>query len=93
MAVSSNRSMNDDMRIGAVDGRLRFLRPNSVNAEMEETLIRAHALRGDDPPFYGFYGCFGTTYGDLEKIRGALPAAVHPLHPIRVSKHEVVDPL
>jgi len=92
MAVQSNRSMNDDMRIGAVDGRLRFLRPNSVNAEMDETMTRVDCLQGL-PPFYGWYGNFGVTYGDLDHIRCALPGAVHPLHPIRVGKHEVVDPL
>ncbi len=81
MAIPSDRSMNDDMRIGAVEGRVRFLRPNAVNAEMGEA------------PFYGWYGNFGIGYGDIDKIRCALPGAVHPLAPIRVSKHEVVDPL
>jgi hypothetical protein len=92
MAVQSNRSMNADMRIGAVDGRLRFMRPGTTNAEMSETLTRADCL-GGEPPFYGWYGNFGVTYGDLDHIRMALPGAVHPLAPIRVGKHEVIDPL
>ena len=92
MAIQSNRSMNDDMRIGAVDGRLRFLRPNSVNAEMNDTMARQACLEGN-APFYGWYGTFGTTYGDLARIRMALPGAVHPMAPIKVSKHEVIDPL
>lgn len=89
---NSNRSMNDDMRIGAVDGRLRFLRPNATQAEMSETLVRQSCLQGE-PPFYGWYGNFGVTYGDLDRIRCALPGAVHPLAPVRIGKHEVVDPL
>jgi hypothetical protein len=92
MAIPSDRSMNDDMRIGAVEGRVRFLRPNAVNAEMGEALTRQSCLQGE-APFYGWYGNFGIGYGDIDKIRCALPGAVHPLAPIRVSKHEVVDPL
>jgi hypothetical protein len=93
MAQNSDRSMNDDMRIGAVDGRLRFLRPNAVNAEVTEALTRAECLGGNNAPFYGYYGYFGASYGDLDKIRCALPSAVNALAPIRVGKHEVVDPL
>ena len=64
MAINSNRSMNDDMRIGAVEGRLRFLRPNSTGAEMEETMARAECLDQDV-----WYGNLGTTYGDVDRIR------------------------
>lgn len=88
MAQQSDRSMNDDMRIGAVEGRLRFLRPNAVNAEMEEVMIRADTLDVD-----GYYGNLGTTYGDKARINAALPGAVHPLAPVRIGKHEVIDPL
>lgn len=88
MAQTSNRSMNDDMRIGAVEGRLRFLRPNSTGAEMEETMARSECL---DSAVW--YGNLGTTYGDLDRIRCALPGAVNALAPIRVGKHEVIDPL
>ena len=87
MGQNNTRSMNADMRVGAVDGRLRFLRPNAVNAEMEEALIRQAAL---DP---GYYGAAAVTPGDTAKINLALPGAVHPLAPIRIGKHEVVDPL
>jgi hypothetical protein len=87
MAQNSDRSMNDDLRIGAVDGRLRFIRPNAVNPEMEEALIRAGALDGPH------WGNMGATYGDTARIASALPGAVHPLSPVRVGKHEVVDPI
>jgi len=92
MAISSDRSQNDDMRIGAVEGRLRFLRPHATNAEMSETLVRQACLQGE-PPFYGYYGHFGVSYGDVDRIRCALPGAVHPLPPLRIGKHEVIDPL
>jgi hypothetical protein len=87
MAHQSDRSMNADMRIGAVDGRLRFLRPNAVNAEMEEAVMRMSVLD------VNHYGYIGAPYGDLAKINAVLPGAVHPLAPIRIGKHEVVDPL
>jgi hypothetical protein len=85
--ATSDRSMNDDLRIGAVEGRLRFLRPSTCNAEMSDVLTRAQMLEGP------WYGNMGTTYGDTAKIQAFLPAAVHALPPVRVGKHEVVDPL
>lgn len=87
MAQNSIRSMNADMRIGAVDGRVRFLRPNATQPEMEEALLRAQVLEGPH------YGHMGVTYGNVAAIRSMLPGAVHPLAPVRIGKHEVVDPL
>ena len=87
MAQNNDRSMNNDMRIAAVEGRVRFLRPNTTNAEMEEAVMRASVLEGPH------YGSMGVTFGNLPVIRAALPGAVHPLAPIRIGKHEVVDPL
>lgn len=87
MAQNSMRSMNDDMRIGAVEGRLRFLRPGTANPELEEAMVRSSVLATM------LYGEMGVTHDNRQAIASVLPGSVHPLQPLRISKHDVVDPL
>jgi hypothetical protein len=42
--IRDNRSMNADLARGAVDGKIRFLRPDSVDADEQAASERAGAL-------------------------------------------------
>lgn len=42
--IRDNRSMNADLARGAVDGKVRFLRPDSVDADETHARDRAGAL-------------------------------------------------
>ena len=44
-------------------------------------------------PYASWYGMMGVSYYNKAAISSALPGAVHPLQPLRISKHDVVDPL
>jgi hypothetical protein len=73
-----NRSMNADLRRGAVDGRIRFNRPDTANAEATGIEARERALHPS------WYGTLGLPENANAVIAAALPAAVPPQHPVRL---------
>jgi hypothetical protein len=82
-----DRSMNWDMRMGAVDGRIRFMRPDTANAETTAVVDRAAALHPQH------YGSMGVANDSLGIIRAALPGAVPPEGPVRLKYDYVGYPM
>lgn len=78
-----DRSQNADLRRGAVDGRVRFTRPNAANAELTQVQNRDRVLHAT------WYGTFGVSEDARAIIDAALPAAVPAQHPKRLPYGEV----
>lgn len=76
MAQNTSRSMNTDMRHGALDGRVRFSRPNAGAAQYDEVRKRSDLL---PPMLYGYMGFDGYPAFQADD---ALPAAVR-MSPLR----------
>lgn len=72
MTIRDNRSMNADLARGAVDGKLRFLRPDSVDADETHARQRSSALH---PQHYGTMGISAYDSGTIAANRpDATPA-------------------
>lgn len=78
-----DRSQNADLRRGAVDGRVRFSRPNAANAELTQVENRDRVLHAT------WYGTFGVSEDATAIINAALPAAVPGQHPVRLPHGEI----
>lgn len=81
------RSQNSDLRRGAVDGRIRFERPNAANAELTQVTNRNRVLHAT------WYGTFGVSEDAKSIIDAALPAAVPGPHPVRMAHGEIGYPM
>jgi|KBSMisStaDraftv2_1062788.scaffolds.fasta_scaffold384232_2 hypothetical protein len=64
MTMRTNRSMNEDLRRGAVDGKLRFLRPNA-GGPADET----HALQRSGELHTENYGSMGISQFQTDLIQ------------------------
>jgi hypothetical protein len=73
MTMRTNRSMNEDLWRGAVDGKLRFLRPNAGGpADESHAAARANDLHIQN------YGSMGISEHDIGTIRAHVPTSVPP---------------
>ena len=82
-----DRSMNADLRRGAVDGRVRFDRPNAANAERTQVESRNRVLHT------AHYGFMGVTEDSKAIIDAALPAAIPGTHPVGLAYGYIGYPL
>lgn len=53
MAAQPNRSMNEQLKRGMLDGTVKNMRPDSAGAEYDAVVKRARALH---PSHYGTFG-------------------------------------
>ncbi len=82
-----DRSMNNDIRRGAVDGRIRFMRPDSANSDTTAVVERSRVLHSQH------YGSMGIAEDATEIIKAALPGAVAPTGPVRLKYDYVGYPM
>jgi len=73
MSARSDRSMNADLWRGAVDGKLRFLRPNAGGpADESHAMARAAGLHVEH------FGFMGISEHDIGTIRANVPTSAPP---------------
>jgi hypothetical protein len=73
MTMRTDRSMNEDLQRGAVDGKLRFLRPNAGGpADETHAQQRASELHTEN------YGSMGISQFQTDLIRQNSPTAAVP---------------
>lgn len=75
MTIRDNRSMNADLQIGAVEGKMRFMRPATGSADEGPTQTRALALDTT------YYGNLGLSYEDKFHIDAMQPTGAKPFPP------------
>lgn len=73
MTIHSNRSMNMDLAIGAVEGKVRFLRPDAGGPSDE-----SHAQQRSGELHSQHYGTFGISQGASGVIQANVPTATPP---------------
>jgi len=69
MTIRDNRSMNQDLSRGAVDGKVRFLRPDSADADETHARDRAGVLHTQH------YGSMGISAYQTDTIAQQRPDA------------------
>ena len=72
MTTRIDRSMNDELRFGGLDGRVRSLRPDTANAEMEPALARSRVLHSQH------FGSLGVN-PSIEALADYLPGCCYYL--------------
>jgi hypothetical protein len=72
MTVRDNRSMNYDLSVGAVEGKVRFLRPHAVDADESHALQRSYELHPSH------YGSMGISMNNRQCVLNARPDSSMP---------------
>lgn len=72
MTIRDNRSMNADLQRGAVDGKVRFLRPDAGDADESHARQRAGVLHTSH------YGSMGLSANDYNRISENTPTSTAP---------------
>lgn len=75
MTIRDNRSMNYDLSIGSVEGKLRFLRPHAVDADEAHATQRAGVLHEQN------YGSMGVSAYDRAIVMANRPDSPAPYLP------------
>jgi hypothetical protein len=75
MTIRDNRSMNYELSTGAVEGKVRFLRPNAVDADESHALQRSGALHTQH------YGSMGVSANNAAIIMANRPDSSAPYLP------------
>jgi alpha-D-ribose 1-methylphosphonate 5-phosphate C-P lyase len=87
--IRDDRSMNAEMARGSVDGKVRFLRPDSVNADERHAQERSGALHTQH---YGSMGVSEHSSYNIEANRPDSPVVedryvFNPAAPVRTDVH------
>ena len=70
--IRSNRSMNNDLSVGMVEGKVAFLRPHAVDADESHAAARAQVLHPQH------YGTMGISASNTAVIRANRPDSTPP---------------
>jgi hypothetical protein len=76
MTIRNDRSMNSDLARGAVEGKMRFLRPNADSMADE-----VHAQERAVDLHEQHYGTMGVSQHDLGTVQANVPTQTSPYYP------------